>query len=34
VDAVCFGHGQPLVGEEAGKLKAAAKADEVPDPLG
>jgi glyoxylase-like metal-dependent hydrolase (beta-lactamase superfamily II) len=34
VDAVCFGHGQPLVGDETNKLKAAAKADEVPDPLG
>ena len=34
VDTVCFGHGQPLVGEETNKLKAAAKADEVPDPLG
>ena len=34
VDIVCFGHGQPLVGEETNKLKAAAKADEVPDPLG
>lgn len=34
VDTVCFGHGQPLVGEETYKLKAAAKADEVPDPLG
>jgi glyoxylase-like metal-dependent hydrolase (beta-lactamase superfamily II) len=34
MDAVCFGHGQPLVGEETNKLKAAARADEVPDPLG
>jgi glyoxylase-like metal-dependent hydrolase (beta-lactamase superfamily II) len=34
VDTVCFGHSQPLVGEETNKLKAAAKADEVPDPLG
>ena len=34
VDTVCFGHGQPLVGEETDKLKAAGKADEVPDPLG
>jgi glyoxylase-like metal-dependent hydrolase (beta-lactamase superfamily II) len=34
VDTVCFGHGQPLVGDETNKLKAAAKADEVPDPLG
>jgi glyoxylase-like metal-dependent hydrolase (beta-lactamase superfamily II) len=33
VDAVCFGHGQPLVGAETGKLRAAAQADEVPDPL-
>jgi glyoxylase-like metal-dependent hydrolase (beta-lactamase superfamily II) len=33
-DIVCFGHGQPLVGAETHKLKAAAKADEVPDPLG
>lgn len=34
VDAVCFGHGQPLVGQETSKLRAAAKAAEVPDPLG
>jgi glyoxylase-like metal-dependent hydrolase (beta-lactamase superfamily II) len=34
VDTVCFGHGQPLVGEETNKLTAAAEADEVPDPLG
>jgi glyoxylase-like metal-dependent hydrolase (beta-lactamase superfamily II) len=34
VDTVCFGHGQPLVGKETNKLKAAAKADKVPDPLG
>jgi glyoxylase-like metal-dependent hydrolase (beta-lactamase superfamily II) len=34
VDAVCFGHGQPLVGGETSKLKAAAQADEIPDPLG
>jgi glyoxylase-like metal-dependent hydrolase (beta-lactamase superfamily II) len=34
VDTVCFGHGQPLVGEDTNKLKAAASADEVPDPLG
>ena len=34
VDTVCFGHGQPLVGDETNKLKAAAAADEVPDPLG
>jgi glyoxylase-like metal-dependent hydrolase (beta-lactamase superfamily II) len=34
VDTVCFGHGQPLVGEDTNKLRTAAKADEVPDPLG
>jgi glyoxylase-like metal-dependent hydrolase (beta-lactamase superfamily II) len=34
VDTVCFGHGQPLVGEDTNKLRAAARADEVPDPLG
>jgi glyoxylase-like metal-dependent hydrolase (beta-lactamase superfamily II) len=34
VDTVCFGHGQPLMGEETNKLKAAAQADDVPDPLG
>jgi len=34
VGAVRFGHGQPLVGAETDKLRAAAKANEVPDPLG
>jgi glyoxylase-like metal-dependent hydrolase (beta-lactamase superfamily II) len=34
VNTVCFGHGQPLAGEETNKLKEAAEADEVPDPLG
>jgi glyoxylase-like metal-dependent hydrolase (beta-lactamase superfamily II) len=34
VSTVCFGHGDPLVGERAGLLGAAAKAAEVPDPLG
>ncbi len=31
---VCFGHGDPLVGERAGLLRAAAGAAEVLDPLG
>lgn len=31
---VCFGHGDPLLGERAGLLDAAATAAEVPDPLG
>lgn len=34
VDTVCFGHGQPLRGDETAKLRAAATANEVPDPLG
>ena len=34
VDTVCFGHGEPLRGDDTAKLHAAAMADEVPDPLG
>jgi glyoxylase-like metal-dependent hydrolase (beta-lactamase superfamily II) len=34
VDTVCFGHGQPLRGDDTAKLRAAATAAEVPDPLG
>ncbi|MFJ9382038.1 MBL fold metallo-hydrolase [Streptomyces sp. NPDC101455] len=34
VDTVCFGHGQPLRGDDTALLRAAATADEVPDPLG
>jgi glyoxylase-like metal-dependent hydrolase (beta-lactamase superfamily II) len=34
VDLVCFGHGQPLRGDDTAKLRAAATANEVPDPLG
>ena len=34
VDTVCFGHGQPLQGQDTQKLRDAASADEVPDPLG
>jgi glyoxylase-like metal-dependent hydrolase (beta-lactamase superfamily II) len=34
VDVVCFGHGEPLRGDDTAKLRAAAIADEVPDPLG
>ncbi|WP_066943157.1 MBL fold metallo-hydrolase [Streptomyces lushanensis] len=34
VDTVCFGHGQPLRGDDTALLGAAATADEVPDPLG
>lgn len=34
VDTVCFGHGQPLLGADTAKLRAAATAGEVPDPLG
>jgi glyoxylase-like metal-dependent hydrolase (beta-lactamase superfamily II) len=34
VDTVCFGHGQPLQGQETRKLRDAASADQVPDPLG
>lgn len=33
-DAVCFGHGQPLLGSATAALHAAATAPEVPDPLG
>ncbi|HMD94451.1 MAG TPA: hypothetical protein VKG80_17615 [Trebonia sp.] len=34
VETVCFGHGQPLHGDDTAKLRAAATANEVPDPLG
>jgi glyoxylase-like metal-dependent hydrolase (beta-lactamase superfamily II) len=34
VDVVCFGHGEPLRGDDTAKLRAAATAGEVPDPLG
>lgn len=34
VDTVCFGHGQPLQGPDTRKLRDAALADRVPDPLG
>lgn len=34
VDTVCFGHGEPLRGGDTAKLRAAATASEVPDPLG
>ncbi|AWS47910.1 MBL fold metallo-hydrolase [Planotetraspora silvatica] len=34
VDVVCFGHGEPLRGDDTAQLRAAATADEVPDPLG
>jgi len=34
VDTVCFGHGQPLRGKDTAKLRAAASASEIPDPLG
>jgi hypothetical protein len=34
VDTICFGHGQPLRGDDTAKLRAAATASEVPDPLG
>jgi glyoxylase-like metal-dependent hydrolase (beta-lactamase superfamily II) len=34
VDTVCFGHGQPLLGQDTKKLRDAAIADQVPDPLG
>lgn len=33
VNTVCFGHGQPLVGQETNKLRAAAQADQIPGPL-
>jgi glyoxylase-like metal-dependent hydrolase (beta-lactamase superfamily II) len=34
VDTVCFGHGHPLRGDDTAKLRAAATASEIPDPLG
>jgi glyoxylase-like metal-dependent hydrolase (beta-lactamase superfamily II) len=34
VTTVCFGHGDALVGERTGLLRAAVSAAEVPDPLG
>lgn len=34
VDTVCFGHGQPLLGQDTQKLRDAALAGQVPDPLG
>jgi hypothetical protein len=34
VATVCFGHGQPLRGDDTAKLRAAATANEIPDPLG
>ncbi|TQS43111.1 MBL fold metallo-hydrolase [Cryptosporangium phraense] len=34
VDTVCFGHGQALRGPDTKKLRAAATAETVPDPLG
>jgi glyoxylase-like metal-dependent hydrolase (beta-lactamase superfamily II) len=34
VTTVCFGHGDPLVGERTGLLRAVASAARVPDPLG
>jgi glyoxylase-like metal-dependent hydrolase (beta-lactamase superfamily II) len=34
VDTVCFGHGQPLRGDDTAKLRAAAGVGEIPDPLG
>jgi hypothetical protein len=34
VDTVCFGHGRPLLGQDTQKLRDAALADQVPDPLG
>lgn len=33
VDTVCFGHGTPLQGQDTLKLREAASAGEVPDPL-
>jgi glyoxylase-like metal-dependent hydrolase (beta-lactamase superfamily II) len=33
-DVVCFGHGRPLQGADTTKLRAAATAHTVPDPLG
>lgn len=34
VTTVCFGHGDPLVGDRTGLLRAAANAASIPDPLG
>jgi glyoxylase-like metal-dependent hydrolase (beta-lactamase superfamily II) len=34
VDTVCFGHGQPLLGHDTHKLRDAASAAQIPDPLG
>jgi glyoxylase-like metal-dependent hydrolase (beta-lactamase superfamily II) len=34
VDVVCFGHGRPLTGVATDKLRTAATAAEVPDPMG
>jgi glyoxylase-like metal-dependent hydrolase (beta-lactamase superfamily II) len=34
VTTVCFGHGDPLVGERVDLLQAATNAAEIPDPLG
>jgi hypothetical protein len=33
-DAVCFGHGNPLLGTETDALREAASNDTVPDPFG
>lgn len=33
-DAICFGHGQPLLGRDTAALGEAATAAQVPDPLG
>jgi hypothetical protein len=34
IATVCFGHGDPLVGERVELLRAAANSAEIPDPLG
>jgi glyoxylase-like metal-dependent hydrolase (beta-lactamase superfamily II) len=34
ITTVCFGHGDPLVGERVDLLRTAANSPEVPDPLG
>jgi glyoxylase-like metal-dependent hydrolase (beta-lactamase superfamily II) len=34
ITTVCFGHGDPLVGERTGLLRGAVSAADVPDPLG
>jgi glyoxylase-like metal-dependent hydrolase (beta-lactamase superfamily II) len=34
VETVCFGHGEPLTGEDVTKLAEATHAETVPDPLG